>query len=30
MADVHDMVKVNCGAIVNMSKTLLPLFKHRG
>mmetsp|Transcript_58595 Transcript_58595/g.132643 ORF Transcript_58595/g.132643 Transcript_58595/m.132643 type:complete len:373 (+) Transcript_58595:83-1201(+) len=28
-ADVADMVKVNCGAIVNMSRAILPLFKHR-
>ena len=27
--DVADMVKVNCGAIVNMSRAMLPLFKHR-
>jgi 17beta-estradiol 17-dehydrogenase / very-long-chain 3-oxoacyl-CoA reductase len=29
VSDIHDMVKVNCGAIVNMSKAVLPLFKHR-
>lgn len=28
-ADVYDMVKVNCGAIVNMSRAILPLMKHR-
>jgi 17beta-estradiol 17-dehydrogenase / very-long-chain 3-oxoacyl-CoA reductase len=28
-ADVAGMVKVNCGAIVNMSRSVLPLFKHR-
>jgi len=27
--DIAGMVKVNCGAIVNMSKSVLPLFKHR-
>jgi len=29
IADVADMVKVNCGAIVNMSRAILPLLKHR-
>jgi NAD(P)-dependent dehydrogenase (short-subunit alcohol dehydrogenase family) len=29
VTDVADMIKVNCGAIVNMTRCLLPLFKHR-
>ena len=29
VADIADMVKVNCGAIVNMSRAVLPLLKHR-
>lgn len=28
--EVNDMIKVNCGALVNMSRVMLPLFRHRG
>merc|ERR1712216_1098440 len=29
-SEVNDMVKVNCGALVNMSRTVLPLLRRRG
>jgi len=29
-SDVNSMVKVNCGAIVNMSKCVLPLLRYNG